>query len=183
VTVAVLCVKPGSHYRALTGVECFDRERDARTFAGGMPVVAHPPCAQWGRLRMLAKPDQAERELGPMCVEWVQRCGGVLEHPASSRLFAECGLPGPGSRDRFGWTMSVELRWWGFPARKLTWLYVVGVEPHEIQCPLSLAPASMVIDRTAGTGPRRRLLPKSRREETPLTMCEWLVDLASRARD
>lgn len=45
--VAVLCVQRRTQYRDLPGVECYDIDRDVRTFAGGMPVVAHPPCRSW----------------------------------------------------------------------------------------------------------------------------------------
>lgn len=50
-TVAVLFARTDSVYRSLPDVEVYDIERDARTFAGGMPVVAHPPCraALWPR--------------------------------------------------------------------------------------------------------------------------------------
>lgn len=49
-TVAALCVAPNSGYKAMPGVECYDQARDVRNFAGGMPVVAHPPCRAWERL-------------------------------------------------------------------------------------------------------------------------------------
>lgn len=96
-TVAVLWVKPGSHYRTLSGVECFDRERDARTFGGGMPVVAHPPCAQWGRLRMLAMkavqscPDAADEHSGALPAAF-------RVESAASRRFAAAGRGFPGVR-------------------------------------------------------------------------------------
>lgn len=46
-TVAALCVAPNSLYKRLPGVEAYDHARDVRSFAGGMPVVAHPPCRAW----------------------------------------------------------------------------------------------------------------------------------------
>ncbi|MWL55341.1 hypothetical protein GQL84_23735, partial [Escherichia coli] len=60
--------------------ECdvFDIERDARTFAGGMPVVAHPPCRAWGRLRKFAKPRPDEKALALFAVAQVRAFGGVL---------------------------------------------------------------------------------------------------------
>ena len=84
-TVAVLCVAANSIYRDLPGVEVFHKRRDARTFAGGMPVVAHPPCRAWSaHTRHQAKPEPGDAELGPMCVDVLRREGGVLEHPAHS---------------------------------------------------------------------------------------------------
>ena len=70
------------------GLECSRRHRDARTFPGGMPVIAHPPCRYWigglfGRQAIAAaRPGgREERQLGRWCVEQVRRCGGILEPP------------------------------------------------------------------------------------------------------
>lgn len=53
--VAALFVRRDSVYKTMSCVDAFDFDRDALTFAGGMPVVAHPPCRSWGRLRQFAK--------------------------------------------------------------------------------------------------------------------------------
>lgn len=50
--VAVLCVAPKSVYHSLKDVECYDINRDVRTFEGGMPVVGHPPFAPPRRASM-----------------------------------------------------------------------------------------------------------------------------------
>lgn len=97
--VAILCASPRSIYKTFNDVEVFDKFRDARTFDGTIPVVAHPPCRAWSAFcRHQAKPEDGEKELGPLCVAHLIRCGGVLEHPAYSRLFDECNLPKPGER-------------------------------------------------------------------------------------
>lgn len=54
--VAALFVRSDSVYKKMEGVECFDMERDARTYDGPWPVVAHPPCRAWGNFAMFAKP-------------------------------------------------------------------------------------------------------------------------------
>jgi len=60
-TVAVLCAAPRTIYRSLEAVEVYDRRRDARTFAGGMPIIAHPPCRGWSaKTRHQAKPEPGE---------------------------------------------------------------------------------------------------------------------------
>jgi hypothetical protein len=53
VTVAALYVDPRGPYASMPGVDPWDVERDARTYAGPYPVVAHPPCGSWGRFRNL----------------------------------------------------------------------------------------------------------------------------------
>ena len=40
-TVAALYVEPDGPYAGLDGVEVWDEARDARTYAGPQPVVAH----------------------------------------------------------------------------------------------------------------------------------------------
>ena len=47
--IAALFVETGGCYFGLPNVDPWDRERDARDYAGPHPVVAHPPCARWGR--------------------------------------------------------------------------------------------------------------------------------------
>jgi len=77
--VAVLCARANSNYVGIPGVQIYDRKRDARTFPGGMPVIAHPPCRAWSVFcAAQAKPEPGEMELGLWCVEQVRRWGGIL---------------------------------------------------------------------------------------------------------
>lgn len=71
--VAVLFARSDSIYKSLSDCDVWDIERDARHWPGGCPVVAHPPCRGWGRLRKLAKPTEGERELAIWAVEQVRR--------------------------------------------------------------------------------------------------------------
>jgi hypothetical protein len=95
VTVAVLFARSVSVYKTLPGVDVWDEARDARWWPGGGPVVAHPPCRLWAKLRQFAKARDPvmERQLAIDAVRRVQRYGGVLEHPAESTLWA-CRRPG-----------------------------------------------------------------------------------------
>jgi len=175
--VAALCVANKSIYHQLCGVECYDMARDVRTFAGGMPVVAHPPCRSWSAFcAHQAKPMPGEKDLGPLCVEWLRKCGGVLEHPAHSRLFAATGLPLPGRRDGALWSIEVLQSWWDghLGTQKKTWLCFAHVSPADVHYPLTLR----------GNGGDKRLwqyMPRSFRSATCRHLAEWLVTVSRTA--
>lgn len=183
--VAVLFARSDSIYKAMQGADVYDIERDARNYAGSLPVVAHPPCRAWGRLRAFAKPRPDEKALALFAIGEVRRCGGVLEHPASSSLWAAAGLPRPGEgRDEFGgWTLPVHQRWWGHQAEKATWLYVCGVDPKDVpDMPLDLSyPTHVIGSSRRRHGGRLRGTSKKAREATPERFAYWLVQLAERA--
>ena len=188
--IAVLFARADSIYKTLTGCDVYDIERDARTWPGGCPVVAHPPCRAWGRLRHFAKPRHDERDLGLWAVDRVRKYGGVLEHPASSTLFNAMGIPKPGEKaDKWGgWTLPVSQNWWGHRAEKKTWLYIVGIVPAQMPVlPLVLGEASHTISSSGrrADGSRLKARPevtKAEREHTPPELALWLVDLASRCK-
>ncbi len=177
--VAVLFARADSVYKTLVGADVYDIERNAKTWTGGCAVVAHPPCRAWGRLRYFAKPRKGERGLAIWAVRQVRTWGGVLEHPAGSRLWLKAGLPLPGSRDRFGgWTLPVHQHWWGHRAEKATWLYIVGCEPVDLPAmPLVLGEPTHVVQSSKSGRPH---ITKAEREHTPPQLAEWLCDLAAR---
>lgn len=193
--VSALFVRHDSIYKTLPGVDAWDAERDARKWPGGTKLVAHPPCAQWGRLSHMAHNVPSLKALGPLAVGWVRQFGGVLEHPYPSKLWQTCELPEPGERDKFGgWTLRVPQKWFGHKAEKPTQLYIVGCEPRDIPVmPIVLGEAKYVACGGAATTPenakRRRQAPPARRrpsittaerEHTPPAFAQWLVELARR---
>lgn len=141
-TVAALYVLRRGPYSALEGVETWDDRRDARTYAGPWPVVAHPPCERWG-CYWSGGPNARERKLRgddggcfAAALDAVRRWGGVLEHPSTTSAWRTFGLLTPprdggwvscGLGDP-GWTCCVEQGWYGHRARKATWLYAAHVE-------------------------------------------------------
>lgn len=182
--VAVLFARKDSVYKQMPGVDVFDKDRDARNFQGGIPVVAHPPCRAWGRLRAFAKPEPGEKQLAVWAVQQVRKWGGVLEHPESSSLWTQMNLPIGMQRDQFGgYTISVDQFWWGHRARKRTWLYVVGVEPNQLpEMPLRFDAITHTVSTTMHRG-RKNFRPKpsiskKEREATPPEFAGWLVKLA-----
>jgi hypothetical protein len=176
--VAALFVRRDSVYREL-GADCYDIERDARTFDLACPVVAHPPCRAWGQLARFAKPRADERDLAHWAVHVVRHCGGVLEHPINSKLWHEISAGTDGVRDRFG-GVAVTLRqsWYGHPCAKPTRLYIVG--PVLELASDGPAPTHEI----AGRGARRGRLPgasRPMREHTPRDLAAWMVASARAA--
>ncbi len=72
-------------------VEIWGKGRDARLYAGPLPVICHPPCGPWGNYKAVAK---ESREHGIIAMEMVHRWGGVVEHPIGSSLFRDHGKGG-----------------------------------------------------------------------------------------
>jgi hypothetical protein len=165
--VAALYIDPHGPYPKLLGPEmCWDEARDARTYAGPWPVVAHPPCGPWGNLRGFVTCQDAS--LGPVAIEQVRRFGGVLEQPETSRLFSHCGC----WNDRIGKLWYVEQGAFGHVAQKRTVLYTVGV------------PARAIWERSLrarDSGAKVEDLSKEQRRRTPPAFAEWLVSLAAQA--
>lgn len=174
-SVAVLCVATNSIYKQLPGVDCYDAGRDARTFPGGMPVVAHPPCRAWSAFcAHQAKVPDGERELGVWCADQLRECGGVLEQPAHSRLFDAARLPKPGQSADGLTTWQVWQAWWGYPMKKATWLCFSRIDCERLELPFRLHAAGA--DRRAF-----QRMSKNQRAATCLPLAEWLLDAARQA--
>lgn len=179
--VAVLFARQDSIYKQIQGCDVYDIDRDARNFHGGLPVVAHPPCRAWGRLRQFARPRPGERELALAAVCHVRLNGGVLEHPVASQLWPVAGLPAPGSRDAWGgYTLPVHQYWWGHRAEKATLLYIVGCSPENLPAiPMRMGEPTHVVQSRKRSGYRPHIT-KAEREHTPPPLAEWLVEVARR---
>jgi len=180
--ITVLYARRDSIYKTLPGFDVYDADRDALTWRGGTPVIAHPPCRMWGRLRNFSKPVPGEKSLALHAVHMVQTYGGVLEHPANSMLWKTCELPQPGEHDRFGgWTFPIHQYWWGHRACKSTWLYIVGVRPAQVpDMPMLLGHAPCVVENSSQSLNKKPVISKKEREATPPDLAVWLGDLASR---
>lgn len=145
IRVAALFVETSGAYFGIPDVDPWDEARDARQYAGPYPVVAHPPCERWGRYWSGGPSAKERRTLGDddgcfrSALKSVQRWGGVLEHPEGSHAFRASGLPLPSWGE--GWMSAgflpghvccVAQGNYGHRARKLTWLYTVGVSLPEL---------------------------------------------------
>ena len=139
--VAALFVERDGAYYGLEGVDPWDVERDARTYAGPHPVVAHPPCDRWNLLSAVNNArwgypinDDADEGRFAAALAAVRRWGGVLEHPAETRAFKHYRIPEPArgcwQRTLDGdWVTEVHQAAYGHRAKKATWLLVHGTMP------------------------------------------------------
>lgn len=198
-TVAALYVQKGGVYYGVSGVEPWGMDRDARTYAGPYPVVAHPPCARWGRYWSGGPSHHGKFKLGDdkgcfaASLESVRRWGGVIEHPEGSHAWAMFGLNAPPRRGgrivadfQGGWTSCVEQGWYGHRARKKTWLYAHSVELSSLNW--GAAPGRFVrLDDGYNTADERRkavkrgaaeLLSHREREATPVPFRDLLIGIA-----
>lgn len=188
--VPVLFVAKDSIYKRL-GCDCYDAERDALTYRGNAPVVAHPPCQLWvkmakvNHLRWGGEHNRPGNDGGcfQFALATVNRCGGVLEHPAETYAWLTHGLPYPGlgwTRWKQGWVCEVWQSAYGHRAQKRTWLYYCGVNP----------PHALRWDRLSGThqighpdqrGKARNKPTLGKREAnaTPLEFARALLSLVS----
>lgn len=153
--ISVLCVSSSTVYKRIEGLDLWDASRNAYNYTGLNPVVAHPPCQQWSRLRTFARVCQVEKDLSIFCLEKVQVNGGVFEHPHGSSFFKFAGVRP---------NLCIEQSWFGFPARKRTWLLFEGCKP--LSFPLSFDAPIRKVDQ----------LGRVQRSAMTLKMANWLVE-------
>lgn len=197
--IHALYVDPFGPYPKLLGAaQCWDQKRDALAYMGPHAVVAHPPCGPWGWLRRNFKGGEQAKLHGRFAADCVQRFGGVLEQPESSKLWDDRGLPYPDDGfppDEFGgFSLEVLQVDWGHRCRKHTWLYVV-CKGDAIKLRDEL---SVEADARRGTGTVTHWIGGSRknpkgaippgikaasaemRRKTPVPFAQWLISIAER---
>lgn len=189
-TVAALFVEAGGVYSTMPSVDCWDKDRDARRYAGPHAVVTHPPCHLWTNFAALNFKRWGGEHNRPgndggcfaSALASVRRWSGVLEHPAESNAWAEHGLVAPSG---IGWQLNTDGSWvcevwqsaYGHKARKRTWLYYYG----------SVPPEPVLSDRKSGSHQcgwfdrNKPTLSKSEASRTPIAFAEYLVRLARAA--
>jgi hypothetical protein len=197
--IAALFIETGGVYWGLEDVDPWDKERDARLYAGPYPCVAHPPCERWGRYWYGGPSAKVRRTKGDDggCFEAalaaVELWGGVLEHPEASAAWRVFGLHAPPRgggwvTTRKGWTCCVEQGHYGHRARKATWLYAVTISPPSLRWGRSLARARLDdgfhssaerrAARALGVRPVERLSHRER-AATPIPFRDLLLGIAS----
>ena len=200
--LAALYVETDGCYYGLPGVDPWDKSRDARTYDGPHPVVAHPPCERWGRYWGGAPATRPRLILGndggkfAAALHAVRIWGGILEHPEGSHAWRWLQITTPPRNGGWvkadwlgGWTCCVEQGWYGHAARKATWLYASGFDPPPLKW--GPAPGDFVrledgyhskeeMARAVKTGACQRL-SKRQRLATPHQFRDLLIDLARMA--
>jgi hypothetical protein len=188
VPVAALFVAEGGVYYGLPGVDPWSEDRDARTYAGPHPVVAHPPCQRWVNYAHLNYKRYGGAHNRPgndggcfaSALASVRRWGGVLEHPAHSHAWPAHGLTDPYYEGwnvdaaHTEWTCEVWQSAYGHAARKKTWLLFVGPRrPPELDW--SKKPGTHQIGWFDRIKP---VLSKRAANATPVAFRDMLLDLA-----
>lgn len=195
--IAALFVQAGGVYFGLPGVDPWDESRDARLYTGPHPVVAHPPCARWGRYAEGGPSAKTPRRIGADdgCFEAalgaVRTFGGVLEHPEASHAFGYYGITRPPFGGEWvrnlsfeGWVCCVHQGHYGHRANKATWLLAVGCELPALTWGRSKGKAKLEDGfhsaeerRSSSRAPAKRLSARERLA-TPLPFRNILLDMA-----
>ena len=206
--IAALYVETDGCYFGLPGIDPWDELRDARTYAGPYPVVAHPPCQRWGKLWAgqplhikrtgQRKVKGADGGCFAAALAAVRKWGGVLEHPWGSHAWKTFGIAIPSRKggwikaDEYdGWTCCVEQGRYGHYARKPTLLLAYHVELAELDWGIGeyrLDPAVIArmglkrAKRLGEVGSKGGGTDSTPRISTPAPFRELLVSIATTAR-
>jgi len=185
--VAALYVEADGCYYNLPEVDAWPIDRDARSYAGPYPVVAHPPCDRWHQLSAVNAKRwgyviNQDGGCFSSALASVRMWGGVLEHPAESRAFKFHRIPEPA----FGqWQRTIDGDWvtevwqsaYGHRARKRTWLLYHG----------DICPPTLKWRRISGShqiglfDSNLPQLPKAERNATPPEFRDVLLSIARAA--
>ncbi len=197
IKIAALYVAPNGCYSNHPLIDPWDASRDARKYKGPHRVIAHPPCERWGRYWFGGPSSPIRYEKGDdngcfkAALKAVRKYGGILEHPEGSAAWEAFGISRPPRdggwiiADRHGgFTCCVEQGHYGHRARKMTWLYSVGLKTPDLIWGKS-HPESSVNSNPQELKPGRRAsrtgicqrMSKGQRIATPIPFRELLISL------
>lgn len=193
--IAALYVETGGSYFNLKDVDPWDEARDARKYTGPHPVVAHPPCQRWGAMaavnyaRWGGDHNKPGNDGGCFAAAFgcVECFGGVLEHPAKSRAFAEFGIPAPRGlgwqlTPYGGWVCEVWQSAYGHRANKATWLYCRSRnKPIELRWERPRGTHQIGFHDQRGKSANKPTLSKKEANATPPDFRDVLLSIAASA--
>lgn len=190
-SVSALFVQPDGCYVGDARIDPWDEARDARSYDGGNPVIAHPPCQLWVNMagvnfkRYGGSQNRPGNDQGcfAAALRSVMKCGGVLEHPAGSFAWQTFHLERPEigkwlkceGWPREYWVCEVWQSAYGHKARKRTWLLYCG----------NRRPFDLRWEQKAGThqvGWFDRIKPTLSKKEASATPREFREELIRLAR-
>jgi hypothetical protein len=189
--IAVLFAQEQGVYWGWPWLDVWDIKRDARQYTGNFPVIAHPPCQLWGALASVNyarwggehnKPGN-DGGLFEFALRQVDRCGGVLEHPAKTKAWNEYGLNKPEKgkwiESGDGWVCEVWQSAYGHKANKATWLYYKGYQkPFELIWETPRGTHQVGQPDKRGKDRNKPTLSKKEANATPLKFRDELLRLA-----
>jgi hypothetical protein len=189
--VTVIFCDENSLYKSLVA-DCFDKHRNATTYAGNNPVVAHPPCQLWGKMANVNYARWGGEHNKPgndggcfrFALDAVNRCGGVLEHPAETYAWPAHGLQRPPrngwARCGEGWVCEVWQSAYGHRANKRTWLYCSGTEsPLSPRWERPIGTHQVGFHDQRGKHRNKPTLGKREANATPPDFAAYLIELAA----
>ncbi|QHJ83059.1 MAG: hypothetical protein [Caudoviricetes sp.] len=189
--VAAIFVQEDGCYSSDSRIDAWPESRDARTYPGGMPVVAHPPCQLWGAMASVNYARWGGEHNRPgndggcfqSALNSVNSCGGVLEHPAKTRAWAAHGLIKPSGIGwqpcGEGWVCEVWQSAYGHRANKATWLYYRGaLRPPELKWDRIKGTHQIGFYDQRGKAANKPTLGKREANATPIEFKEALIHLA-----
>lgn len=163
--------------------------KDARSYDGPWPVVAHPPCNSWGTFATTLRLKKGYK-IGDdggcfqCALENVRKWGGVIEHPATSVAWKRFGLRKPAKyrtteRDLSGgFSIFVNQSSYGHLSQKPTWVYICGYR-GDFEEDFYIRQEKSRVKYGIGTG-NHATLPTKLRKRTPELFADLLVSIAKR---
>lgn len=132
-SIKVYFVANRSNYKKVNGFDCYDEKRNALLFPPVEPAIYHPPCRLFSKLRCFSNAPVSEKWCAYWAMYFVRVYGGVVEHPFDSQIWKIHGISQVNVVDEFGgFWLVVDQHWFGFPTRKRTGLYIVGILPKNV---------------------------------------------------
>jgi hypothetical protein len=193
--ISALYVQKDGCYFSDSRIDPWDKDRNALNYTGDNPVIAHPPCQLWGNLAFVNYKRWGGDHNKPgndggcfkSALDNVNRCGGVLEHPAFTRAWKEYGLQRPEKgkwiKSGHGWTCEVWQSAYGHKANKRTWLYYKGVHPpFELRWDTLKGTHQIGYHDQRGKDRNKPTVSKKEASATPLEFRETLIGLAQRSK-
>ena len=189
--VAALFVQSNGCYSNWPWIDAWDETRDARNYKGSLPVIAHPPCQLWGAMAKVNYTRWGGEHNKPgndggcfaAALNSVNRCGGVLEHPAKTRAWKSFNLKKPINKGwqpcGLGWVCEVWQSAYGHKANKATWLYYKGKrKPPELRWERIKGTHQIGFYDQRGKNANKPTLSKLEANATPLAFRDELLRIA-----